>query len=230
MAQRLFVSLFLWFVTHSICAAENVQLLRTGSFHGDEVAPGAAGEWFALALEETGGASLERVRVTISTEHDAILDDDDEETGKRVETSNGRDAAVLIRGLASLREGPVDTVAANLTLRPGVEHRLGAYTLNLTCTASTAAEYRCPLAVREDKDRQTIATYAAWSRENELTFGSEHEPVVLWAGDLDRDGRLDLLVDTSDHYNVSEVALYLSSIARNGELVRRAANFRTTGC
>lgn len=30
-------------------------------------------------------------------------------------------------------------------------------------------------------------------------------PSLPWAGDLDRDGRLDYLLDTTDHYNVSEL-------------------------
>jgi hypothetical protein len=53
---------------------------------------------------------------------------------------------------------------------------------------------------------------------------------LLWAGDLDRDGKLDLLVTVSDHYNVAEQVLFLSSAAGAGGLVGEVARLRTTGC
>lgn len=52
-----------------------------------------------------------------------------------------------------------------------------------------------------------------------LTQGS----YVLWAGDLDGDGRLDLLVKTD--YAGDGFALFLSSLAKPGELVGEAGRF-----
>jgi hypothetical protein len=53
-------------------------------------------------------------------------------------------------------------------------------------------------------------------------------PHVQLAGDLDRDGRLDFLVSTSNHYNVHELTLFLSNGTTTG--VRPVAVWRTTGC
>jgi hypothetical protein len=54
---------------------------------------------------------------------------------------------------------------------------------------------------------------------------------VIWAGDLDDDGRLDLIVDVSNHYNiVSAIVVFLSSLAREGQLVGRASGFWAVGC
>jgi hypothetical protein len=52
----------------------------------------------------------------------------------------------------------------------------------------------------------------------------------LWAGDLDLDGSLDLLLDTSDHENVTEMRLFLSSAAKHGQLVSEVAKFTRVGC
>lgn len=58
----------------------------------------------------------------------------------------------------------------------------------------------------------------------------DNNATIVWIGDLDRDGRLDLIVDASDHYNVGELRLYLSGRARSGSLVKLVASRRTTGC
>ncbi len=54
--------------------------------------------------------------------------------------------------------------------------------------------------------------------------------VLLWAGDIDRDGIPDLLIDTSNHYNISTIALFLSSKADKGKLYKKVAIFETIGC
>jgi len=46
---------------------------------------------------------------------------------------------------------------------------------------------------------------------------------LLWAGDLDGDGKPDLILDHGSY--VSHVVLYLSSLAKEGELVRLAGSF-----
>ncbi|OPL18778.1 MAG: hypothetical protein AVO35_13050 [Candidatus Aegiribacteria sp. MLS_C] len=54
---------------------------------------------------------------------------------------------------------------------------------------------------------------------------------VVWAGDLDGDGRVDLVIDNVPHYNIYKgLELYLSSEAGPGELVKRVAIFTAVGC
>lgn len=66
------------------------------------------------------------------------------------------------------------------------------------------------------------------------SFGLQHLPSagidngLLWVGDLDRDGRLDLLADEGWNSTTSVPTLYLSGEARDGEVVRRVA--RTSVC
>ncbi|WP_158636362.1 hypothetical protein [Aerolutibacter ruishenii] len=44
------------------------------------------------------------------------------------------------------------------------------------------------------------------------------------------DGRLDLVFDTTDHYNLLRPTLFLSSRAAAGELVGQVAQYQSVGC
>lgn len=62
-------------------------------------------------------------------------------------------------------------------------------------------------------------------------FTSWALPSVLWAGDLDNDGRTDLILSRSTSESLTDVALYLSSAASKGELVGLVARWSAhKGC
>ena len=63
-----------------------------------------------------------------------------------------------------------------------------------------------------------------------ISLGDDASPVLLFAGDLDRDGKLDLIFNTTDHYNVSRPTLFLSSQAKSGELLGEVAHYESVGC
>ena len=53
---------------------------------------------------------------------------------------------------------------------------------------------------------------------------------VNFAGDLDHDGKLDLIANVPDHWNVARPTLFLSTAAHPGQLVGKAAEISMTGC
>ncbi len=53
---------------------------------------------------------------------------------------------------------------------------------------------------------------------------------LLWAGDLDNDGKLDLYLNLTPHYNIEKNVLFLSSPAEKGKLVKHVADFYSVGC
>ncbi|MET0807665.1 MAG: hypothetical protein ABWX93_02785, partial [Pseudoxanthomonas sp.] len=63
-----------------------------------------------------------------------------------------------------------------------------------------------------------------------MSLGDDASPTLLFAGDLDRDGKLDLIFDGTDHYNVSRPTLFLSSPAGQGELLHEVARYESVGC
>jgi len=64
-------------------------------------------------------------------------------------------------------------------------------------------------------------------------FDPDHGTIIgdlLWAGDLDNDGKLDLYFDSFNEKGAFWVGLYLSSHAEDGDLVKLVADFGTAGC
>lgn len=84
--------------------------------------------------------------------------------------------------------------------------------------------------VSRGADRQTLLTVDGWREEGRMTIGNDGSPFIVWSGDLDGDGKLDLLLNVTDHCDISLPTLYLSSAAKGGELVHEVAHFRSVGC
>jgi len=62
-------------------------------------------------------------------------------------------------------------------------------------------------------------------------YGEYTPPYILWAGDLDNDGKLDLYMNAGGGYNsVLAVALFLSSRALRGKMLKMVASFSAVGC
>jgi hypothetical protein len=53
---------------------------------------------------------------------------------------------------------------------------------------------------------------------------------IVWVGDLDRDGKPDVLLDESFHYDISLWSLYLSTYAEGDELVKCVARHQEGPC
>ena len=211
-----------------------------GVYHGDE-APARDGETWQAVVPADAGAALRPVRLRVEVARDEVLDPDDGPfTGRRVttpasvvhETGWIDDPATLFvrRDAGPLPAGPVPVAMASDTtyFRASRSYplALGDATYTLTVAADSNAtgayvrQWRIGL-VAPDGTAQPLATV-----ENR----DDAHPRLVWAGDLDADGRLDLVLDEAWHYNVSVTTLYLSSEAAPGRLVRRVARHETTGC
>ena len=64
----------------------------------------------------------------------------------------------------------------------------------------------------------------------ETKFFDDAMVELIWAGDLDQDGIPDLYMDTSHKYSFSNPALFLSSKARDNELLKLVAEISFYGC
>ncbi|HVR38757.1 MAG TPA: hypothetical protein VMU84_06650 [Thermoanaerobaculia bacterium] len=209
------------------------ELLMPGSFHGDEIRYKSGEAWLALHR-----GMLQPVRITIEREFDPILDDEGEKTGKRVDVIGAPDALFLVRG-TRLHPGPVTAASpqsAELTLGQITTFTFAntKSTMQFRCSRAANPEgyIPCALVLTSNGVEQKLATFDAIVDEqtHKLLPAGAAVPEVVWAGDLDRDGRLDFVVNVSPHYNVWSPALFLSSAAREGEIVAKVAMFTVSGC
>lgn len=210
---------------------EAPDVLLPGSYHADEVKAVAGPGWLALLVLPT--SALVPGDLTITTEYDAVLDQDGGPfTGKHVSFASSPGAVVLLKGRMFVA-GPL--AAASVTgeyagLSPKIimfnEQR---YVLQLDQDCVDGASH-CEWILSDGRRRQVIGRLGGWVQNGAfVTEGSNTG--LLWAGDLDRDGRLDLVIDVSDHYNaVAQVRLLLSSGASDEALLGEVASFSAVGC
>ncbi|HEY4555320.1 MAG TPA: hypothetical protein VIG68_02630, partial [Lysobacter sp.] len=111
-----------------------------------------------------------------------------------------------------------------------IELRLGdvPYRLALRCDAQRTT---CRIELASGARQQALLELpASRGDDGSPMLGDDASPALWFAGDLDRDGHLDLILDATDHYNLSRPTLYLSTQAADGELVRRVAEHEAVGC
>jgi len=221
-------------------AAGEPQLVRPGTYHGDELAAVSGESWLALRHVPDGRDRLEAVTVRVDTVRDEILDEADAPATGRMLSAPGDSAiAFLFRGVPGLREGPVNTVTADemVALGEPVRLALAGDTLDVvlacgprqvTGQLETAA---CSLFVRRVHATQTLRSYQGYYQDGEFGgIGNDAIPIVLWAGDLDGDGALDLVVELTDHYNVSRPTLFMSRRSIGCVVLEKIAEHVSTGC
>jgi hypothetical protein len=208
-------------------------LLEVGQFHGQEVNAETGEQWLGLHITDEGSMLL-NYQLTVETVHDPIVDEAGQKTGKEVSVNLPLEPAFLVNSDWILEAGPVETVFSGE--RDGLE-RATPITLNLA-----GHSYQLKVAGSEDaeecwKDGMPKNAKLVLTKGNSSQVlytleecGSDPFWYLLWAGDLDSDGKLDLYVNVTQHYNISERKLFLSSQADEGQLVQEVAEFVTSGC
>ena len=208
-----------------------------GTFHDGEAVARHGERWLALRVQ-ADDARLETTRLRVKTVFDELVDAEGQATGTEVGSDKVDDVVTYLRG-PGLHAGPVvqarieDTagdsglVAQTLTLGDK------AYRLATRCEAAVPdGGFMCGIALIEGERSQPLVRMTAQQMEGRPGFmlGSDATPHLIFAGDLDRDGKLDLLFDTTDHYNLSRPVLFLSGAAEGDELLHAVAEHDAVGC
>jgi len=141
---------------------------------------------------------------------------------------------LLLSGLPGLRAGPIDTAFRGYRfLEPETElvvHLRGrAYRLRASgvkhveaySTVFTSYELHLAGTGTQDSGSQAIV---------HLEFSGDNPLHVLLIGDLDRDGQPDLFLQQPGGGYSTDYVLYLSSVARPGDRVGRAAHLYAVDC
>lgn len=206
------------------------KLLRLGIHHGQEVSATSGEQWWGL-FETEDGFELLPTTIEVNTAYDVVIDPEDGPfTGKEVTTNNPNQAILLLQGMEGLEAGDVETERHGLT-------DLHRTSLSFSGVLQMPGDLSTQAVANENRLIEqrwhNVLTFAAGEIHQAYDAGAIDSPSagprLIWAGDLDRDGRLDFLIDNST-YNQSALTLFLSSAAEEGELVRPVARHIATGC
>lgn len=223
------ISLLLFgLLASSAVAAENgaVKILQTGIFHGAEVPENIGKNWFALVASKDR-SELRAVTPKVTTAFDSVLDVENNKaayTGKQVEVS-GMEPILLMKmqGMSAGQVTQADISSSSngqkivfLNTEYFFQHRCEKPQAQNSLT-------QCKIYLVGNGITQWIADAEEGNDDYALNIR------IAWAGDLDRDGKLDLIVVEST-YNGEGVVLYLSSPAKQGKHVIPAARLTTSGC
>ena len=209
-----------------------IQLLQVGMFHGDEVSAESGEVWLGLYSTPDGYALIPS-RITVETVYDPLVDNAGESTGKVVSVEERTRPLFLIKGLDAPKRASIKTLSTEgVILSPGK---------SLDLRLDNENEYHLTTYGEGDIGPNGFTSLENYSIELSqgqlsqelLAYSSTNGaiPTLLWTGDLDGDGQLDLLINATPHYAIySAPMLFLSSMAKDGNLVQKVAIFVATGC
>lgn len=212
------------------------QVLTTGVFHEVEVSQSAGNlEWYGIFLNGHRNY-LAKTRIELKRVYDPILDDDNEKTGWEILTENKDTCALLIESLPILTEREIHEIELPNTIFPGDTTTFNY--LGLQYTLFATGEKR---KVQDDSEWFEVWNYKLFlmvdikgvSKKSLLIAHPNFDDAmttILFAGDIDGDGILDLIIDSSRHYNATYPTLYLSKPANQEEVVKPIGGMRSVGC
>jgi len=172
--------------------------------------------WFGL-FETDSVYELRLVEVQL-TPNPPPLEDWERPSGSSVDILTETERAFILISSSKIvfTEGTVSTA--------WTEYQLLAPETPLILTAPGLSEY----ILLANKEGLFLSDDETCQHITDTRPGSSHCPfiAVVWAGDLDRDGIIDLIIDdVNDSYNYFDYNLYLSSEAEPGSIVEMVASY-----
>ncbi len=228
MKFKIVLLMFAAFAFVTPLSAQEIEVLDTGTFHGEEVSAKSGDMWLGLYKNGDGYMLMPSI-LSVELVYDGIIDAPGEKSGKEIRVPGMGDPLFLIRGKRFEQARPVKTIEL-----PESEID-GSFDASFTLSEKN---YRLHIVSPEKNPEGFVGNnsklvFSNGELEQVLYFAKECSFCkwqVRWLGDLDGDDKPDFLLFVSDHYNVSNQKLFLSSMAENGKLVKEVAEFTTTGC
>lgn len=201
---------------------EAISILEIGVFHGNEVPKIIGNHWIALTAGNIK-SELIRVQPKITNAPDPMSADDSDRSGKKVEIENI--SPILIINSPSLQPGEIEQARIEETPWGQKIHlRNVEYMFLRKCgEKNESGMHACKVYLSTGNVSQFITE--TWEGPSDNSSDVE----VKWAGDIDRDGKIDLILYHSTN-NRTSTSLHLSSSAKLKQLVNEVAVFSKSGC
>ncbi len=205
-------------------------LLPTDAAHGTEVTAQNGEQWLALTRMQ-GGYRTEMVNLRISAVPDPLAEDPNNREAKRVGLQQSANPVFLLNGYAHLRDRNVPTsFDGNFKLVPHmpVSFHFAGRKIELQLQPNGKVD-QAPGDERVELFQVNVKRGAAWIPLPIVATENYNAVELMWAGDLDGDGKVDFLFEDRG-YNWSSLRLFLSTAAKFGQVVGEVAQFYQTGC
>ena len=216
------------FVQPSVRGQSSVRLLRPGTFliEPPQILP--TEQWFGLHRAASGW-SLIRVAPKIAPGEHVCR-----ERATLISVDGSNELLILLTGVRNLSEGPVTSaIDAPRFVYPGEAIDISA---GIAGSAERPRFYLEALgnAVRE-VGGVVFENYTLWishgrERQRVALFERNVSRQVIWAGDIDRDARPDVLFNFPLGDAGANYVLFLSSLRGADQFVSEAASFSNPGC
>lgn len=183
-----------------------VRLLFTGYFHGDEVPYKTGEKWIGL-FRRDGNYFLKESKIVVQ-KVDADLFD------TKVTVKVGGEPVFLLKGKTGLALGPISTVFDSKDHEDFAIETCGNTTSSFRIIGMfwRLCMNNAPSGIPGKGTSLILKGPASEIVLRSLQNGcNDCSWKLIWAGDLDNDSNLDLLIDVSDHYNVRQPSLFLST-------------------
>lgn len=202
-------------------------IMRVGTFHNGEVPSVAGKNWFGLYVNGDQ-AELKPTSPRIKTVFDGITDDESNKasySGKEVSLKGP--APILLIRRAGLEAGEIkQATLSNKDLGQTIQFENITYQVQYKCGAKNkeSGAKSCKVHLVGNGVSQLLGDA---SLIDDSDFSETIK--VLWSGDIDRDGKIDFILEKS-RYNNSDTILMLSSAAKNKQHAAEVATLSTQGC
>ena len=178
---------------------------------------------------------MKKTTIITGRAKDEIVDEDNEISGWTVNTDNKDYCHLLINGVERLGEGRIDSfILEKEMIWPGESStfKTKAGTFILSATGKV---------ISKSEEWQEVENYKLYI-ERVVDNISQKQLIVaiprfddamvkiIWCGDLDKDEQPDFIINTSYHYNMRSLSLFLSSKATEGQVLRFIGTHSNVGC
>ncbi|MBZ4036664.1 hypothetical protein K6T82_17980 [Flavobacterium sp. 17A] len=223
--------------TYPVDSLLKVDVLWTEVFHSDEVNPDLEKKtWFGL-FKKGNGYSLSETDISIKHAYDVIVDEDEsEQTGWEVSTAIKDTCVILVEKLPGFVNKNVEFVKVPERIYPeeNVDFKFLGNQYKLFATGKKRKESPESDWWFVSDYKLYLTTFVNGKETTELLTAKksfdEQMIKIIFAGDLDGDGKLDLIIDTASHYNVSSLTLYLSKTGETNSIIKPVGVFSFVGC
>ncbi len=198
-----------------------IRMLTADTFHEGEVYYSEKSEiWFGL-YNEKDTFFLKETMVNYERVNDPVLEMEDEKSGIQITAEHNENLIILFdSSFSNMACIPLQTsLSTPLIMYPG-----DSVDISLSDSLNTILFTQNGFVwIEADKKQQKLASVYPEGIDESLT--------IQWAGDLDGDTKVDLIINDIYHYNIwINYRLFLSSYAETDEIVKEVASLTGQGC